>query len=88
MVFSDYAKQQMLSLSREGMGCPDYTTSVASGRSARGIHKFLTRYAKTRTIARQPGSGRKTIVTEEIKAVVEALMIVDDELRPFSSTNC
>ena len=42
-----------------------------------GIHMFMTRYAKTQTIARQLGSGRNTIVTKE--AIVEAQIREDDK---------
>ena len=44
--------------------------------SRRGILKFLSRYETTQTTARQPGSGRRSIITEEI---VERKMREDDE---------
>lgn len=47
--------------------------------SRRGIAYFLKRYTETGTIARLPGSGRPSVVTEEIKAIVEQQMRDDDE---------
>ena len=72
----------MLTLSNEGMRAPTIARVLrAEGvrASRRGILKFLTRYKNTQTIARQPGSGRKTIITEDIQHIVEERMREDDE---------
>ena len=72
----------MLSLSSKGMSAPTIAKVLRSEgvcASRHGILKFLIRYAKTRTIEGQSGSGRKTIITEEIKDIVEEKMREDDE---------
>ena len=51
--------------------------------SRKGISNFLKRYRSTGTIARRPGSGRPTKVTEEVKRVVEEQMRVDDETTAY-----
>ena len=45
--------------------------------------KFLKRYIVTGTIVRQPGSGRPSHVTEEIKQIVEVQMRLDDETTAY-----
>ena len=44
-----------------------------------GIAKFIRRYLETGTIARRPGSGRKTKTVEDVKKMVEEAMRRDDE---------
>ena len=51
--------------------------------SRKGIANFLKRYRSTGTIARRPGSGRPTKVTEEVKRIVEEQMRVDDETTAY-----
>ena len=63
----------MFALSKEGMRAPTIARLLrAEGviASRRGILKFLSRYETTQTTARQPGSGRRSIITEEIKEYV------------------
>ena len=43
------------------------------------IWKFLSKFKKTDTIARQEGSGRKSLLTHEIRTIVEETMDKDDE---------
>ena len=72
----------MLALSREGMGPPTIARVFrAEGvrASRRGIQKFLTRYERTESLARQPGSGRRTLITQDIQGIVEGQMRSDDE---------
>ena len=47
--------------------------------SRRGIAKFLKKYKDSGTIARHPGCGRPSRVTDEIKKIVEEQMRADDE---------
>lgn len=47
--------------------------------SRKGIANFLKRYKKTGTIARRPGSGRPSKLTEEIKRIVDEQMRTDNE---------
>ena len=44
-----------------------------------GAFKFLQQFMKNCTIARQPGSGRSSKVTEEVTLIVEDQMWYDDE---------
>ena len=44
-----------------------------------GIAKFIDKFERTGSIARTPGSGRPTKMTEEMKAIVEERMREDDE---------
>ena len=80
MAFTDYVKRRILALNREGMRPPTITRVLCTEglrASRRGI-LFLTRYEMTESLARQPGSGRKTIITEEIRTIVEGQMQADD----------
>ena len=80
MVFTEYEKQQMLILNRNGMSAPTITKVQAEGIQANkhGINKFLTHYTNTRMITRKPGSERKTIITDEIKRTVDSQMREDN----------
>ena len=73
---------RILYLSQEGHRPPTISKILEEeGMSAsrRGIAKFLKLYKETGTIARRPGSGRPTKVTEAVKKVVEEQMKADDE---------
>ena len=78
----DYVKRRILALNREGMRPPTIARVLRTEglrASRRGILKFLTHYEMTESLARQPGSGRKTIITEEKRTIVEGQMQADDE---------
>lgn len=47
--------------------------------SRRGVAKFIKRYLDTGTIARCPGSGGKSKITDEMKKLVEEQMRQDDK---------
>ena len=51
--------------------------------SRRGVYKFLKRYYRNNTIARQPGSGRPSLVTAAVKLIVEEQMRKDDETTAY-----
>ena len=81
-VYSHYKKMRILYFSREGHKPPTIVKILAEEgmtASRRGVAKFLTRYGQTGTIARLPGSGRPTKVTQEVKSIVERQMRADDE---------
>ena len=44
------------------------------GVTRQGALSFLKRYRETRTIGRQPGNGRLSVISEEVKEIVEAQM--------------
>ena len=81
-VYSSYKKMRILYLSWEGHRPPTIAKILAEEgmrASRRGIAKFLKKYALTGTIARKPGSGRPSKVTQDIKDIVEEQMRNDDE---------
>ena len=45
--------------------------------SPRGMHKFLTKYLQTGSIARCPGSGRPSKIMEEVKTIIDEQMSKD-----------
>ena len=82
MVYSSYKQQRILYHSR--LSKRSYTISrllknegLTASRS--GVAKFLKKYEKTGSIARQPGSGRPTKITPEVLQIVENQMQFDDE---------
>ena len=83
MVYSHYKKMRILYLTQEGHKPPTIAKILEEEEgmkcSRSGIAKFLKKYRETRTIARRPGSGRPTKITEEIKKIVEEQMRADDE---------
>lgn len=86
MPFSDYKKQRILCLYRQGYKPP--TTSCLMGEeslkaSKRGVVKFIKKFEETNCITRTPGSGRPSKVTADIKAIVEERMRQDDETTAY-----
>ena len=83
MVFSSYVKQRILSHDSRGLRPPTIAKILLEEEgikvSRKGILKFLSHYRLTDTVCRQPGSGRPSKLTEEMKAIVEHQMQVDDE---------
>ena len=82
MVYTQYKKLRILYLSFEGHKPPTIANILEEEgmkASRKGIANFLRRYNLTGTIARSPGSGRPSKVTEEIKRIVEEQMRADDE---------
>lgn len=82
MVFCDYTKQRILF----HYSCGLRSTSIVAELnkegarvSVVGIWKFIRRYEETGSIARRPGSGRPTVITPEVEAIVDQQMTVDDE---------
>ena len=82
MVYSAYKKQRILYWFNNGLKAPSIAKAFQEERlrcSRCGIAKFLKVYRATGSIARQPGSGRPTKITVEIKRIVEEQMKLDDE---------
>ena len=70
MVYSSYKKQQILYLYSQGLKAPTIVKELQKEKlkcSRFGIDKFIKVYETTGSIARQPGSGRPSKVTAEIK---------------------
>ena len=82
MGFSDYAKQRMVLLHKEGHSLRSIVSLLASediSASVSGVAGFLRRYTHTGSTARQTGSGGKRKATERVKDIVEKCMRNDDE---------
>ena len=82
MVFSEYMKQRILFYHHEGLAPPTISNLLLQEgivASRRGIIKFLKRYRSSGTIARKPGSGGLSKITDEIKQLIEEKMRSDDE---------
>ncbi len=47
--------------------------------SRQSINKFLAYYRKSKSVLRKSGSGRKTMITPEVKCIVEAKIQSDSE---------
>ena len=86
MVLSVHACQRILRHYFAGHKAPSIRKLLqAEGISVSrvGIWKFLTKYKKTGTIARQEGSGRKTLLTSQVRIIVEEQMQRDDETTAY-----
>ena len=82
MVYSDYTKLRILYFHAQGYRLPAIKKHLlAEGivASRRGVAKFLDRSLRRGNIARLPGSGRKSLITDEIRRVVEQQMRLDNE---------
>ena len=82
MVFSDYIKQRILYHYAKGNKALTIAKLLQEEQlkaSRVGIAKFIKHFEDTSTIARRPGSGRPSKVTEEIKRIVEEQMQRDNE---------
>ena len=82
MVLSEHASQRILSHYFAGHKAPSIQKLLkAEGVSVSrvAIWKFLLKYKRTGTIARQEGSGRKSLLTRQVHKIVEEQMLKDDE---------
>ena len=82
MVYSTYKKQRILFWFNQGLKPPSIAKALEEERlsySRYGVTKFLKEYQATGSIVRQPGSGRPSKITAEIKRIVEEQMRLYDE---------
>ena len=82
MVFSDYTKQRIVFYYQQGLKAPSIASRLSEEgitASRVGIFKFLKSYCSSASIARRPGSGRNSKITDEVKKAVEEKMREDDE---------
>ena len=82
MVYSDYTKQRILFYNSRGLkpSCIARSLEEEGINVTRvGVYKFLKRFERHGTISRVPGSGRPSKITPEIKRLVDARMVEDDE---------
>lgn len=86
MVLSLYAKKRILIHRSNGHKAPTIHRLMKEegiSISIVGIWKFLDRYSRTRSIARQEGSGRPTKITPDVRLLVEQQMLTDDETTAY-----
>ena len=83
MVYTNYCKQRILYLNRQGFKAPSITKILVQEEklpvTRAGVHDFLKRFEAYGCLLRRPGSGRPTKITTEVKRIVEAQMQLDDE---------
>ena len=82
MVYSDYTKLRILHFHTQGYRSPAITKHLHTGvvASQRRVAKFLNRCLRKRNIARLPGSGRKSLITDEVRKVVEQQIRQNNEM--------
>ena len=86
MVYLTYKKQRILYWFNQGPSIAKALEEERLSCSKCGIPQFLKVYQSTGSIARQPGSGRPSKITTEIKHIVEEQMRWDDETTATSLT--
>ena len=82
MVYSEYTRLRIIFYHQKGLSSAAIAEKVRSEGmdiSAVGVWKLLRSYKETGIIQRQPGSGRPSLVTAEIAAIIERQMQLDDE---------
>ena len=82
MIYSWYTKKQIIYFYEQGYCAPSIARLLLEEdivASRVGVAKLIGRYQQTRTIVRHPGSGRPTVITPEMKTIVEEQMRSDDE---------
>ena len=86
MVYTAHKKQRILHFYSKGYKAPTIQKFLASENlvcSRVGIAKFIKVFLRTGSICRQPGSGRPSKVTREVKDLVEQQMRLDDETTAY-----
>ena len=78
MVYSTYKKKRILYLRFKGLKAPTIAKILVEeeglGVTRQGVQSFLKRYRETGTIGRWPGTGRPSVISEDVKEIVEAQM--------------
>ena len=86
MVLSSYAYQRILEHYFAGHKAPSIEKKMRGDgiRVTRvGIWKFLKKYQSTGTIARREGGGRPSVLTPEVRLIVDQQMLKDDETTAY-----
>ena len=86
MALSTYAHMRILEYYFAGYNAPTIEKNLWDERipaTRVGIWKFLKKYTETGTIARREGSGRPTVLTSEVRLIVERQMLKDDETTAY-----
>ena len=69
MVYSTYKKQRILYHRFKGLKAPTIAKILVEY-----VQSFLKRYRETGTIGRWPSTGRPSVISEDVKEIVEAQM--------------
>ena len=86
MVYSAYKKQRIIYYYQLGYQPPTIYLLLRKEhlRTSRvGVAKFIAKYNKTGSLKRRPGSGHPSMITPEMKAIVEVKMREDDEATAY-----
>jgi len=86
MALSLYTHQRILDYYLAGYKAPTIEKElrgegIKAGRV--GIWKFIKKYQETGTIARREGAGRPTLLTPEVRLIVDQQMLKDDETTAY-----
>ena len=83
MVYTEYTKRRILFHQEVGLGVTGIVSVLKEeegiNTTKSGVSQFLKRHAKSRSLLRAAGSGRSSIVTNNVKRVVDQQMEKDDE---------
>ena len=83
MVNSTYKKPKILYHRFKGLKAPTIAKILVEEEgisvTRQGVQSFLKRYRETPTIGRRPGNGRPSVISEDVKVIVEAQMQVSFE---------
>ena len=80
--FSEYKRQRIISLWQDGYKAPIIAKVLEKENlpaTRQGIHKFLKKYKECGAIGRREGTGRKRKVSADVRRLVDAKMMEDDE---------
>ena len=82
MVYDSYTKRRIVHYEQTGLSVRAIVKTLKEENiivSASGVWKFIKRYRISKTIERKKGSGRVSIVSNDIKKIIDDQMIHDDE---------
>ena len=78
MVYSTYKKQRIFYHKFKGLKAPTIAKIMVEEErlcvTRQGVQSFLKRYRETCTIGRWTGNGRPSVISEDVKKIVEAQM--------------
>ena len=80
--YSEYTKQLVVYHHRHGLKPGDISRILQEEgimASRRGIAKFVAKFIESGSVAQEPGSGRPSKATAEVRKIIEEAMRMDDE---------
>ena len=86
MVFTEYEKRRMQHFNERGFSLAEIVKCLHEeniSASKTGVWSFLRKYDQTGDINRKKGSGSTTLITEEIRKLIDTSMERDDETTAF-----